>query len=767
MSNAIPTRALLLGMGWFPDQPGGLNRYVRELLEALRAEAVDARAVVVGPAANRPPGVTVASKGGAALPARAFTFARAVAAQPATDVVDVHFALYALAPLLLGALRGRPLVVHFHGPWAAEAVAAGDGSELRRRLRQAVERRIYTRADELVTLSHAFARLLVEEYNVAPWRISVVPPGIDLGRFSPGDRATARKRLDIRSSGPLVVAVRRLSPRMGLDVLLDAWARLDGERTLVLAGDGPLRERLERQAHALGIASTVRFLGRVEDDVLVDCYRAADVCVLPTLELEGFGLTALEALACGTPAVGTDAGGLPEVLMPLDPRLIVPAGDVTALATRLAELGDLPSQAECRRRAEEFSWPTAARRNLDIYELARAARGRCRLRVVYLDHTALLSGGELALLRLIPALDVDAHVILGEDGPLAERLRNAGVSVEVLPLDPTVRSLGRHASDERKVLAGLAAIPYVLRLAARLRRLQPDLVHTNSLKSALYGGAAGRLARVPVIWHVRDRIASDYLSERNVRAVRAAARRLPTAVIANSAETLSTLGPLGMPSAVIPSPVPAWEVPPRRTAGPLCFGIVGRIARWKGQHVFLDAFAAAFPAGDERAVVVGAPLFGGDDKRYMDELRKRIEWHGFGDRVEFTGFREDVSTELARLDVLVHASTTPEPFGQVVVEGMAACLPVVAARAGGPTEVIEDGVDGLLYTPGDVSALADAMRRLACDSALRERLGTRARQRAQEFEPQQIARKTSDLYERLVGRVPSSSSAASTGQSNR
>ena len=133
------------------------------------------------------------------------------------------------------------------------------------------------------------------------------------------------------------------------------------------------------------------------------------------------------------------------------------------------------------------------------------------IRVVYLDHIARLSGGEIALLRLLPALAgaVDAHVILGEDGPLVERLRAVGVSVEVLPMAPRVRDLRR----DQVTGTGLdpAAMPelarYLLALRSRLRRLRPDLVHTNSLKAALYGGLAGRLTGIPVIWHVRDRIA--------------------------------------------------------------------------------------------------------------------------------------------------------------------------------------------------------------------------------------------------------------------
>jgi glycosyltransferase involved in cell wall biosynthesis len=118
--------------------------------------------------------------------------------------------------------------------------------------------------------------------------------------------------------------------------------------------------------------------------------------------------------------------------------------------------------------------------------------------------------------------------------------------------------------------------------------------------------------------------------------------------------------------------------------------------------------------------------------------------------VEFRGFREDVAGELARLDILVHASLIPEPFGQVVVEGMAAGLPVVAPRAGGPSEVIEHDVTGLLYEPGDARALASCIGDLADDPGRRDRLGRAATAKARDFAPEIIAAQLSEMYRALL-----------------
>ena len=187
----------------------------------------------------------------------------------APSVIDAHFALYAAAPLLLGALRGRPMVFHFHGPWAQENVAAGDSSRSSYVLRAALERCVLRRADAHVVLSSAFRRVLVERYRVRPWDVHVWPPGVALERVHArtSDRSRARARLGIDAQAFVAVCVRRLVPRMGLDVLLDAWERiqtaLPAGSALLLVGDGPLRDALAERAARAPLSGGVRLLGRV------------------------------------------------------------------------------------------------------------------------------------------------------------------------------------------------------------------------------------------------------------------------------------------------------------------------------------------------------------------------------------------------------------------------------------------------------------------------------------------------------------------------
>jgi glycosyltransferase involved in cell wall biosynthesis len=375
-----------------------------------------------------------------------------------------------------------------------------------------------------------------------------------------------------------------------------------------------------------------------------------------------------------------------------------------------------------------------------------------KLRVVYLDHTAQLSGAELALLRLLEALtEVEAHVILAEEGPLVDRLLQAGLSVEVLPMHARTRALRKDSVHPGRLplRAAWDTLVYSLTLARRLRRLGPDVVHTNSLKSGIYGSIAARFADVPVAWYLNDRVDADYLPRPAVVLVRALTRHLTDVVIANSKATRQTLDPRTRAVVVAPAVGLAAASESERSApnGPLVVGMISRVAPWKGQHVFLRAFAQAFPDGRELAVIVGAPLFGEAEVKYADGLRRLAEELGLGDRVAFRGHRDDIAGELRAMNVLVHASTTAEPFGQVVIEGMSARLPVVASRGGGPEEIISDGVDGVLYPPGDVAALARILTQLAAEPESRIRLGQAAEIRAREFSAASAAAQIVRCYE--------------------
>ncbi len=394
-----------------------------------------------------------------------------------------------------------------------------------------------------------------------------------------------------------------------------------------------------------------------------------------------------------------------------------------------------------------------------------------QLRVCYLDHTAKLSGGEIALARLLETIDrsaIDPWVILAEDGSLAERLRAAGIQVDIVPLSGTVLDVRKDSVESgifSKVGLILQVLAYGFKVAALIRTQPVDIIHTNSLKSDIYGMLVSRLCRVPLIWHIRDHIDVTYLPAFAVKMMRFLAARVPAFVIANSQSTLDQLHlAVAKPGAVVPSGVdPHGEVvydgiasgiPPlaSETAsnGPLRIAIVGRLAGWKGQHIFLDAAAKLVEAGiDAKFLLAGTAMFGEDD--YVAELHSQVDRLGLQGKVEFLGHVDPIDAFLPTVSILVHASTSPEPFGQVVIEGMAAGIPVVATDGGGVKETVVHGETGLLVPMGNAQALADALRMLIDRPELRAKLSTKGRQRVlRHFTASITARKVERVYREVL-----------------
>jgi glycogen synthase len=336
-------RSLQLGLEWFADGAGGgASRVMAELVRSLPAAGVTVRGAVAGP-----PDVAALTGGrvesfaprSARLDGRLIGARKLVARllrHGDVDVVAAHFALY-IAPCL-DRLKPTPLVVHFHGPWAAESRCEGQ-MYAAVAAKFAVERLVYRRAARVIVLSHAFAELARRDYGVPEDRLRVVPGSVDLARFAvPEDETEARIRLGWPIDRKLLLCVRRLSPRMGLDRLLEAMPRVaQAEPTVLLhiAGRGPQAEALQLQVERLDLKDHVKLLGFLRDEDLPLAYRAADLNLVPTTELEGFGMTAVEALAAGTPSMVTPVGGLPEVVAGLSPNLLFRSSSAPDMAEGL------------------------------------------------------------------------------------------------------------------------------------------------------------------------------------------------------------------------------------------------------------------------------------------------------------------------------------------------------------------------------------------------------------------------------------------------
>ena len=375
-------RTLQIGNFWFEEQHGGLGRVYHELSQHLPRLNVQCQGLVIG---NRQPAQDESSRlkvfASAKEPVhqrllKARSSIRAALLDDAIDLIASHFALYTFPAL--GAIKKRPMVVHFHGPWAAETRL--EGSPWLNSLVQAtIEKVVYQRATKLIVLSNAFAKELTQRYKVREEAIRVVPAGVDTVRFGRDvSKSEARQRLGWPGDRYIIVAVRRLAHRMGLEDLLEATeilARAGKDVLVHIVGIGRLLEELQSQIDCAGLSNQVKLLGRIDDRELPLVYRAADLSIVPTVALEGFGMTTLESLASGTPVMVTPVGGLPEVVRHLSSALIFESAGPAAIADGVEEVlkgrRKLPSEEECSAYANRhFTWPVVAESVSKIYREA-------------------------------------------------------------------------------------------------------------------------------------------------------------------------------------------------------------------------------------------------------------------------------------------------------------------------------------------------------------------------------------------------------------
>lgn len=350
-----------------------------------------------------------------------------------------------------------------------------------------------------------------------------------------------------------------------------------------------------------------------------------------------------------------------------------------------------------------------------------------RPRVLVLDHTGQLGGAEIALLRLVPELTAEwaLNVVLFAEGPLRRGLESEGIPVKVECLAARTNSTARSTLTDPRVVvrSGQDVLGLAWRIARHLEAEQTDLLVANSLKSAVIARLAAWLRPTPWVWHLHDRLASDYLPVAAVFAMRCLAR-LAGQVVANSAETAAlTRLPSRRVSVAYPGlPEAAFASRGRPPSSPV-FGLLGRISETKGQREFLAAAAIVAARHPEaRFRIVGEALF--NDRPYAYALQALAAEIGIADRVEFTGWSSDPSKTIDSFTALVHASPVPEPFGQVLVEAMARGVPVIATQAGGAREILQDPAGqehrlppgcvlntpvGRLVAPGDSTGLAAAM----------------------------------------------------------
>ena len=415
----IPRRVCVLSVHTSPleqagtGDAGGMNVYVVETARrmARRGVAVEiftrATSSEQPPVAALAPGVLVRhvaagpfeGLGKNDLPSQLCAFTAGVLRAEARhepgyyDVIHSHYWLSGQVGWLARDRWGVPLVHSAHTLARVKNAALAEGDEPEPMVRVIGEDQVVAEADRLISNTEEEARQLVELYHADPQRTVTIPPGVDLGRFRPGSRATARVQLGLARDALVLAFVGRIQPLKGPDVLLRAAAELIRrdptmrERLVVLVAGGPsgsgLAEptALHELAAALGISGNMRFLPP-QGAGLVEVYRAADVVAVPSHN-ESFGLVALEAQACGTPVVAARVGGLPVAVADGRSGLLVPGHRAEewadALRVAIGRRDELSEGAVAHARA--FSWDRTADALLATYT-ASAAEFTQRQRVL-------------------------------------------------------------------------------------------------------------------------------------------------------------------------------------------------------------------------------------------------------------------------------------------------------------------------------------------------------------------------------------------------
>jgi glycosyltransferase involved in cell wall biosynthesis len=338
-------------------------------------------------------------------------------------------------------------------------------------------------------------------------------------------------------------------------------------------------------------------------------------------------------------------------------------------------------------------------------------------RILIVDQTGQLGGGELSLLDFARHRRERCDVLLFSDGPFRERLEQGGVPVTVEQGPSDVLAISR----EQGLRKSLAIIPSLAHLvfAVAMKARRARCLYANSQKALVVSALASAISRRPLIWHLHDILTASHFSS----AMRAVAVRLANwranCVIANSQATADAFVAAGgrcrtvvIHNGIDPAPFANVDAAKsgaelRRQIGcgdsPL-LGVFSRLAHWKGQHIAIEA-ARSLP--DVHVVLVGSALFG--EHADEDRLRRQADEAEVRGRIHFLGFRNDIPALMSAVDIVLHTSVAPEPFGRVIVEGMMAKKPVIATAAGGALEIIEDNVTGALVAPGDAGALAAAV----------------------------------------------------------
>ncbi len=337
-------------------------------------------------------------------------------------------------------------------------------------------------------------------------------------------------------------------------------------------------------------------------------------------------------------------------------------------------------------------------------------------RIALLVHSSNWSGYENGIYELLIRWNRSPTpiVYMTEEGILGKKLRGSGIAVRILPMDGCKRR-SLHAptpTHNRANMGMLGMLKYAAKLSQSFKLDKIECVHAST-NTIVYGTIAAKLTRLPIIWNAQKNLDAPYLNPTIVTIFRWGIRYIPDGIVVNSLSTLTSLKlptrKLNRVQVIFPSY--SGEYGRLSGVGPdLAYTtvlLVGRLAEWKGQHLLLSAAKAFLPERSVRFWLVGAEQY--EEPVYRDLLKYQIRSNGLTNITLF-GHMDDLKSVIHQADILLHTNMAPEPLNQVILQAMAAGIPVIASNIGGPRDVIRDGETGMLFPPGDIGALRRAIR---------------------------------------------------------
>jgi glycosyltransferase involved in cell wall biosynthesis len=347
------------------------------------------------------------------------------------------------------------------------------------------------------------------------------------------------------------------------------------------------------------------------------------------------------------------------------------------------------------------------------------------MKILFLDQSGKLGGAELCLIDIAKPYRDNCLVGLFADGSFRNLLEQNQIPVQIL----TNQEI--QVRKESSLTQGLASLTQLIPLITKVAKIarEYDVIYANTQKALVIGALASFLSRRPLVYHLHDILSPEHFSKTN-RAIAVNLANRASLIIANSQASKTAFIAAGGKANNVEVAYNGFDSnlyqiseekikQVRQELGlenKFIIGHFSRLSPWKGQHILIEALAKT--PENATVILVGDALFGEQD--YILQLHQQVANLALENRVKFLGFRTDIPQLMSACDLIAHTSIAAEPFGRVIVEGMLCGKPVIAAKAGGAMEIVENGVNGFLVTPNQPQELAEVINRCVTEIEITE-----------------------------------------------